>query len=351
MQNDDPTLPPEDPAVHSSPLGLPPVSRGLIDEVHGFHYDGASVDLFKLYLKNILLTILTLGIYRFWAKVAVQRFHYQHTEFFEGRFGYHATGKEKFIGFLKGMVVLLPLVGMCVGLYFFTRERMADEDAFVLSIYAFGFLFFFLRPLIIVGARRFNLARTSWNNLRFRFIGTVGQAYKLYMKDLFLIIFSFGIYYSWHLVKVHRFKVENTRFGGARFDFTGQGSDLFMLNLVGIFLSYITMGIYLPWYVASLFRFHATNTRLEGIPIDCSITGWKIMKLFLLSLVLIVCTVGIGFPWAIRLYKKTYTESLFFNGRINLAALQADFDKGASALVEGIGEAGEALAELGDLFG
>jgi uncharacterized membrane protein YjgN (DUF898 family) len=352
MMESEPAMPPSvEPASSSQPPPVPIVASDGQSPAHAFRYDGEGTPLFKLYLKNILLTILTLGVYQFWAKVAVQKFHYRHTEFFEGRFGYHATGKEKFVGFLKGMLVLSPLIGGSAALYFWFREDMAEANALFISIYAFAFAFAFLRPLVMVGARRFNLARTSWSNLRFRFAGTVGDAYRLYLKDYFLIAITFGIYYSWHLVNVQRFKFEHTRFGSARFDYTGRGGELFATNVVGVICSYITLGIFLPWYLASLFRFHTGNTRMEGIWFGCSLTGWQVMKMFLTSLVLIVCTLGLGFPWAIRLYKKTYTESVSFQGNINLGAIQADFDRKASAFVEGIGEAGEALAEIGDVFG
>ncbi|MEM8813756.1 MAG: DUF898 family protein, partial [Pseudomonadota bacterium] len=52
-------------------------------------------ELFKIYLQNIVFTVLTLGVYRFWARVRNRRFHYLHTEFAGGRFDYHATGREK----------------------------------------------------------------------------------------------------------------------------------------------------------------------------------------------------------------------------------------------------------------
>ena len=67
-----------------------------------FDFKGKGSDLFFIYIVNILLTIVTLGIYSFWARVNVTKFIYQHI-FFKGHsFDYHATGWEKFIGFCSG---------------------------------------------------------------------------------------------------------------------------------------------------------------------------------------------------------------------------------------------------------
>ncbi len=37
-------------------------------------HHGAAGELFKIYVVNILLTLVTLGIYRFWAKTRVRRY-------------------------------------------------------------------------------------------------------------------------------------------------------------------------------------------------------------------------------------------------------------------------------------
>lgn len=67
---------------------------------NGFVYDGRLGELYVLFIKNLLLTIITLGIYRFWAKTRVRRYLWSHTSLFGDRFEYTGTGKELFLGFL-----------------------------------------------------------------------------------------------------------------------------------------------------------------------------------------------------------------------------------------------------------
>ena len=57
---------------------------------------------------NVLLIIVTLGIYRFWAAARQRRYLWSRTEVIGDRLEWSGTGKEMFIGFLVVMAVLLP---------------------------------------------------------------------------------------------------------------------------------------------------------------------------------------------------------------------------------------------------
>ena len=57
------------------------------------HFGGSGFEYFKIWIVNILLIIITLGVYYPWAKVRNQRYFYANTTL-EGRnFEYHATEK------------------------------------------------------------------------------------------------------------------------------------------------------------------------------------------------------------------------------------------------------------------
>ena len=64
-----------------------------------------------------------------------------------------------------------------------------------------------------------------------------------------------------------------------------------------------------------------------------------------------VFTLGFGLPWAITMYQRLIADTTFANIPINRDEMHAEYDKEASALAEGIGEAGEALEAIGELFG
>ena len=54
-------------------------------------YDGKISELFGIFLLNLLLTVVTLGIFRFWAITRIRRYLWSHMRFEDTRFTY--TGK------------------------------------------------------------------------------------------------------------------------------------------------------------------------------------------------------------------------------------------------------------------
>ncbi len=315
-----------------------------------FSFDAPVKPFFALYLKNIVLTLLTLGIYRFWATVEVRKFLYQHTSFADGRFDYHATGKERFVAFVKGMLILMgPIVVVCAALALIWQMAMAE--ALVIAFYVFFLVITCLRPLIIVGARAFNLSRTSWNNMRFRFVGKVGKLYAIYIKGVLLTIVTFGIYAAWLMVDVERFKARNSYLGNTQFDYRGEGGELFGINFLGAFLSYITLGIYIPWYIAKLRRYHVENTWFQNQAFRSSLTGGQMFVFMLKSVLAVVLTLGLALPWVIISYNRMMIETTEFSGQVDVNAIRGTTDAAASATLEGLGTAGDALEAVGDLFG
>ncbi|MEM7200044.1 MAG: tetratricopeptide repeat protein [Planctomycetota bacterium] len=314
-------------------------------------FDGAAGDLTRLYLRNVVLTLLTLGVYSFWAKVDTRRFLHQHTSFADGRFDYHVTGLQKFLGFAKGMAALSPLI---VALYFAygALEQRYDADvAWSLCFWGFFVALFLLRPLILVGGQRFNLSHTSWSGLRFRFTGTVREAYGIYLRDLVLIVCTLGIHTAWHTCNVRRFRLKHTRMGADGLSFRGEGAELLAISISGILASYITLGLLLPWYFARRHRFMCDMTYFKGRPFRSTLTAGLVFRVGVPAVLLSVVTLGLAIPWAMTRWRRMITHTTVYRGTIDVEQLRSSHDAASSAFAEGIGEAGDVLGEIGEFFG
>ena len=80
-----------------------------------FGFDGNWQDFARIALPNLLLTIVTLGIYRFWATTRERRYLWAHTRFVDERLEWTGKGMELFIGFVLVMLLFfLPfsLIGI-----------------------------------------------------------------------------------------------------------------------------------------------------------------------------------------------------------------------------------------------
>ena len=65
--------------------------------------------LVGIVVKNLVLTVITLGIYRFWARTRLRRYFWSNITISGEPLEYTGTGRELFVGFLIALAVLLPL--------------------------------------------------------------------------------------------------------------------------------------------------------------------------------------------------------------------------------------------------
>ncbi|MFW2373645.1 MAG: YjgN family protein [Gammaproteobacteria bacterium] len=126
-------------------------------------FDGSGMEYFKIWIVNVLLTILTLGLYHPWAKVRNNRYFYANS-MLEGRnFEYHATGKQLFFGYLIAMTLLI--------LYIIINQVSPTGSLILVAT------LFLAVPWLILRSMIFNMRMTSFSNVHFNFSGKIGRAY------------------------------------------------------------------------------------------------------------------------------------------------------------------------------
>ena len=137
--------------------------------VQRFEFTGSGSEYFKIWIVNVLLTIVTLGIYSAWAKVRRLRYFYNNTRFAGSSFDFHGSP----IAILKGRIIAVVLIaGLQVPILNFV----------VLALYLAGL------PWLLQRSLRFHMANTSYRNLRFAFLGTVKGAYAALLIPIGVLI-------------------------------------------------------------------------------------------------------------------------------------------------------------------
>ena len=74
----------------------------------GVTFDGRGGELFVVYIVNIFLTLVTLGIYRFWGKTRIRQYVWSHLRYKGDAFEYTGKGLELFLGFLIDFWCRIP---------------------------------------------------------------------------------------------------------------------------------------------------------------------------------------------------------------------------------------------------
>ncbi len=128
-----------------------------------------SGDFVGLSFKNFLLNMVTLSLYRFWAKTEVRRRIWDKVTLNGEPFEYTGTGKELFFGFLKAMLIIfLPYLAVLLAAQFVSKWFFA----LLLPMY---FALFVLLGAAIFMAFRYVAGRTTWRGVRFRAKGSAAE--------------------------------------------------------------------------------------------------------------------------------------------------------------------------------
>ncbi len=128
-----------------------------------FSFTGRGGEYFKIWIVNILLSIITLYIYSAWAKVRTRRYFAGNTVLDNSSFDYHA----------KGMQILL---GRIIAVVLFIAITIGGTISPFVSIGGFIFLALLL-PWAMWRSIKFNMRMTSFRNVRFGFDGKLGPMY------------------------------------------------------------------------------------------------------------------------------------------------------------------------------
>lgn len=145
-------------------------------------FEGSGFEYFKIWIVNIVLTIITFGIYYPWAKVRNNRYFYANSILEEKNFEYHATGKQLFIGYLIAITL------------FITYQIVAQ----FLPLVSLGLalLLAVAIPWLIWRSMKFNMNVTSFNNVKFKFIGQLGESYVIFLVYPILFFISIGAVFT-----------------------------------------------------------------------------------------------------------------------------------------------------------
>ncbi|MFL6657589.1 MAG: YjgN family protein [Massilia sp.] len=220
--------------VPPAPIRVPPARKAALPALgpQSFQFTGTGKEYFRIWVVNLLLTILTLGVYSAWAKVRRLQYFYRNTRIDGSTFDYH--GKPGAI--LKGRVLALILV-------------VAYKVAFELSrpaAAAVALLLVVLVPWLLARSFRFKMVNSSYRGLRFRYTGTARDAYK--MLSIFPILAAFTAFFAW-----------NVYVSGPRH--LGLGTLVTGLALVALYGATIPLGHYL------LKRFQHNNAYFGQTPV------------------------------------------------------------------------------------
>ena len=146
-------------------------------------FTGSGSEYFRIWIVNLLLSIVTLSLYRPWAKVRRLRYFYANTLVDGHAFDFHGDPLKMLRGYLLTGAMLVS----------YSVANRFSPVAGLVAICVLAVLW----PALMRAALQFRLANTSWRGLRFRFSGSLGGAYRallpMFVPAVMLGVLGLGI--------------------------------------------------------------------------------------------------------------------------------------------------------------
>jgi uncharacterized membrane protein YjgN (DUF898 family) len=358
-------LPSESATVSSSamPMALPSDPAPEMIRRQPFYFSGTGREYFGIWIVNVLLTILTLGIYSAWAKVRSTRYFYDNTHVAGASFDYHGNP----VTILKGRLIAL---GMLLA-YNFSFNLSSVLGVFTLLVVMVA------TPWLVWKSLQFKLHNSSYCGIRFGFRGSVEGAYHAYMKmpAIAVLTLGFGIPFAQH--RVNLFQHGQSRLGDRYFNFTASVAQFYRMAGIALAIGVLfsipfailasvgsvsVLGLLKPdgpmnspdadwsaWSIGVVFAFYLlmftvvtvfrclqqnlvwSHTQLGNHAFAYRLQWHRVLWIHLSNLVAIVCTLGLFTPFAkIRMLKyRLQCMTLIANGSIDDFVAQAYFPMNA----------------------
>jgi len=330
----------------------PPAASVAVE--HPFQFNGDAHEYFRIWIVNLALSIVTLGIYSAWAKVRTLRYFYANTRVAGAPFEYLAQP----LPILKGRILALTVFGSyVVSGHFLPALQLALAGVIALVV-----------PWMVVRGLRFHARYSAWRSLSFRFVGGYSQAYIRYLLLAFAVVFSLGFAYGYVKWKQRQYMVENHRYGGKAFKFHAVPGDFFpvyltamglgflwvlivvfatipimahgyaagpppqwkVFTIVGLeYFGFFLIGIYV---IARISNVVYNNAELDGHRFRSTLRARDLMRLYIVNTLAILCSLGMLIPWAMIRMAKYRAAQLVLVAQGDLAAFVAEASAEESAV-------------------
>lgn len=325
--------------VSTAPVGVP-------DQRLALEFWGNGTEYFRIWIVNILLTVLTLGIYSAWAKVRRNQYFYGNIRLDKATFEYLADPKK----IMKGRLI----AGGVILIINFLSQLHTILAVLSVPVFALGM------PWLIIRALAFRAYNSSYRNIRFGFKATYGQAFKTFVLWPMAVVPTLGLLFPHVYYLQKKFIVENSFYGKTRFTFHARSRYYYSIFLITGLLALASVGLiglwaasYLPvpiailslplyLFVIAYFSVSSTNlnysaTRLGSNRFKAVLKTKDYAMLVLTNTLAMVLTFGLFMPWAqIRTMRYKF-QHLFLKSSGDLNTFVADKQKDVGAFGEEMG--------------
>ena len=364
-------------------------------------YTGSIGSIYIVWIKNLILNIITLFIYRAWAKTRMRRYLWSNIKINDHTLTYTGTGKELFKGFIKVSLFyfLMSIVVFIITFSFILKFGLGDlevnedatqqeieqslqlcgykdtsnipDDEYKNCLLTYGLassynatiidlfttivtwtFIFFIAFYAQYSALRYRLSRTTWCGIRGALKGSPKKYTFMCMKRFIINIVTLGLAIPKSDLMKQSAISNNMYLGNKKASFNEGKGKLVSVNIKTLLLAIPTLGFSRLWYTAELRNQKLANISFGNIHFKGTFTGLKYLMLILGNLLILIFTIGFGTPIIINRIMKFNINNMHILGNINeLSVSQAENKDNAGNMGEGFEDSLDADAGFDVDFG
>ncbi len=355
------------PDLIETPAGHPATRTSQAPiQLERFSFTGSGSEYFRIWIVNLLLTIVTLGIYSAWAKVRRSRYFYNSTRVAASSFEYHGNA----VAILKGRLVAVA---------FFAAYNVTFAVSESIGFAMLGVLIL-ATPWLLWKSIQFKLYNSSYRGIRFGFRGTLGKVYFVYFLLPIMALFSLYLLAPFTHQRMKRFQHDESRFGATHFSFHASVGNFYKTYLIGFFIfiggataitlafggaligliaagtgekidpsaigaavlfgvaMYLWLFLFFPIFLTMIQNLIWNNTGLAGHRFKSEMKWTRMTFIAVTNIIGIILTCGLFMPFAQIRSMKYRIESMALMPDDSLDNFIADAQANASATGEGVAD-------------
>ncbi|HBF10072.1 MAG TPA: hypothetical protein DHW71_02875 [Gammaproteobacteria bacterium] len=314
-------------------------------------FTGKGKSYFRIWISNIFLNIITVGLYMPWAKVRTLQFFYSHTYAGEDNFKFTGNPWKMF----KNRVIALLVLGILSLCSQFISGFENLVSVFVMLI----------MPWVIVLSLRFYARHTRYRGVFFQFKGTVWGATQVFILFPLINVVTLFLLSPWLAKKHQEYICNNYYYGKTPFELQVSAKTYYkmfmfitLVTIAGLLVSglfgaiidrfFFFLGLYITFFaVKNIFALQLKKIMFDHLNIKsfrfkADYQDSPFLKIAASNFILTLLTLGFYFPWAKVRTMAYFTDHLEIRGDSSL-------DEFISHEVENVKALGEELGDVLDI--
>lgn len=307
-------------------------------------YHGRLGTLYVIWLKNLALNILTLGIYRPWAKTNYRKYCYQSFSIAGDKPEYFGTGGELWRGMIKANFLIFALyMALYIPIFIAFEESIeapkTPEDssetplAEVLSSFVIIPVIWAMYYLSKFSALRYRITRTRWRGIRGSMHGWLWRYVGWRFMRFFINVITLGFALGRSNVLNNRILINDCYIGDKKFELRTRKNSLDKINAITLILAPFTFFLSRHWFKAAALNAKYNNLSLGNVKFSSRFSGDEMVIFSFTNLLILIFTLFIGLPIVIHRAMKFYASNVQITGDVeefkqSLNAYSSNFGEG-----------------------